>query len=238
MVRDGKKIKVLNYKDYWGYLTYPWHVLSVTDFFLKKIKSYKGKDVKIAKNATLIEPIILEDGVRLLENTKIVGPAYIGRNTLVGNNCVVRESMIGPNSVLGFSTEVTRSYIAGNCWFHSNYVGDSVIGDNVGMGSRATIANFRLDEKSIYSKVEVDKINTGKTKFGSVIGNDVRIGIGTLIMPGVKIGRGSFVGSGVILSEDLPDGKAIFVNQTYTIKDNREKINKNSRESLRKALKI
>lgn len=238
MVKDGKKLKVLNYKDYWGYLTYPWHILSVMDFFLKKGKSTKGKDILIAKNAIITGQVAFEDGVRVLENAKIVGPAYIGANTLIGNNCVVRESMIGANSVVGFGTEITRSYVAPNCWFHTNYIGDSVIGDNVGMGGKATIANFRLDERNIYSKIGKNKIDTGRTKLGAIIGSDVRIGVGAMIMPGIKIGKSSFVGSGVILSEDLPENKAIFVKQDYIISENREKMNTKTRESLRKGIKI
>lgn len=238
MAKEGRKLKVLNYNDYWGYLTYPWHVLSVMGFFLQKIKNKKGNNVTIAKSATLVGDIVLEDGVRILENTKIVGPAYIGRNTVVGNNSVIRESMIGANSVVGYSTEITRSYVAGNCWFHTNYIGDSVIADNVGLGGRATIANFRLDEKSISSKIQKEKVDTGRTKLGAIIGQDVRIGVGTLIMPGVKIGKNSFVGSGVILDKDVEDHKAMFVKQTYTVKENRENMGKKSRDSLRKSLKI
>ena len=42
----------------------------------------------------------------------------------------------------GFNTDITRSYIGDNCWFHSNYIGDSVLEGNVSMGSGAAIGKF------------------------------------------------------------------------------------------------
>jgi len=67
----------------------------------------------------------------VLENAVIRGPVYIGANSIIGNNALVRDhSHIGSNSVIGYSTEVKHSYIGDNCWFHSNYIGDSIVDNN------------------------------------------------------------------------------------------------------------
>ena len=38
-----------------------------------------------------------------------------------------------------------------------------------------------------------------------VIGNDVWIGMRSIIMPGVKIGNGVVIGSGAVVTKDIPD---------------------------------
>ena len=37
------------------------------------------------------------------------------------------------------------------------------------------------------------------------IGNDVWIGMRSIIMPGVKIGNGAVIGAGAIVTKDVPD---------------------------------
>jgi len=39
MISEHKKIKFMDYKGYWGYLNYPWHVLSVMNSFFQNHKS-------------------------------------------------------------------------------------------------------------------------------------------------------------------------------------------------------
>lgn len=238
LIKQGIKCKVLEYDGYWGYLQYPWHVLSVMSHFLSKINSKKIKKATIASSAVIKGDVYLEDGVQILENAKIIGPAYIGKNTLIGNNTLIRESMIGENCVIGFGSEITRSYIGNNSWFHTNYLGDSIIADRVGMGAGVVCANFRLDEESISSMVGSHKIDTNKNKLGAIIGADARLGINVSIMPGIKVGTGSFVGSAVVLDKDLPDYSSCFMRGNYTIKPNRSHLPPGNREKLKNNLKI
>ncbi len=164
--------------------------------------------------------VYIDDDVKIFEYTKIVGPTYIGKGSVIGNNNIIRNSYIGMGCVTGFSTDITRSYIGDNCWFHTNYIGDSVLVGNVSMGSGAKLANLRLDDGEIYSTVAGEKIATGRKKLGALIGSGVRIGVNTSIMPGVKIGKGSFIGSQVMLDKDLPDNSYCIVKHEYTIARN------------------
>ncbi|MBL7159675.1 NTP transferase domain-containing protein [Candidatus Microgenomates bacterium] len=238
MVQNKILTKAVSYQGHWGYLKYPWDTLQMTTCFLKEIKDKKiGQRVKIAKNVSISGPVIIEDGVKIFENAKIVGPAYIGKKTIIGNNSVVRQSMIGANCVVGFSTEITRSYVGNGCWFHSNYIGDSVLDENVSLGAGAILANLRLDEEDIYSVVKGEKVNTRRQKLGVMIGKNVRLGVNASIMPGIKIGKNSFVGAGVVLDKDL--GENIFCclgKQDLIIKENIKKTEKEKREKFRKKL--
>ena len=221
----------------WCPMKYPWHVLTcMQQFFPTKQEQHIHPSVEIKKNVVIEGAVIIEEGVKIFEGTKIVGPVYIGKNTIIGNNNIIRCSHIGAFVVTGFSTDITRSYIGDNCWFHTNYIGDSVIGNNVSMGSGSVCANLRLDDEEISSVVKGEKIKTGKNKLGAMIGNNVRIGVNTSIMPGVKIGQNSFIGAGLVVDCDLEEDKFIFLkNGIPTTIDNTKKI-AGSRDEFRKSL--
>lgn len=239
LIQGGWTFKYLSYKGYWGYLKYPWHILSLSSYFLGKLSGKKIKNASISKSSMIDNDVLIEDGVKIMENVKIVGPTYIGKGTIIGQNCLIREAMIGANCLIGYSCEITRSLIGSNCWFHNNYIGDSVIVDNVGMGAGAVIANFRLDEKPISSVVSKERIDTGKLKLGAVVGRNVRIGVNSSVMPGVKIGKNSFLGAGVVLDKDLPDNKFCSLKgRGYTICDNKAFTSPETRSKIVRKLKF
>ena len=43
------------------------------------------------------------------------------------------------------------------------------------------------------------------TKGGIVIEDDAWIGVGTIILDGVRIGNGAVVGAGAVVNDDIPD---------------------------------
>lgn len=216
-------------------LKYPWHVLDVMQSLFDGMEKHKGKNVVIKSNVILEGPVYIEDDVKIYENTKIIGPCYIGRGTVIGNSCIIRESHIGAGCVIGFNCDVTRSYIGDNCWLHTNYVGDSVLEGNISMGGGAKLANLRLDDGDISSIASGKKISTSRNKLGAMIGTGVRIGVNASIMPGVKIGKHSFVGSGVVLDKDLPENSFCMMKSVYTITKN-SKAAPDSRDAFKKKI--
>jgi len=119
--------------------------------------------------------------------------------------------------LIGGYSEVTRSYLGNKVFLHRNYVGDSVIADNVLMGAGAVLANFRFDGQPIRSKVLKEKITTSFLKLGAIIGERSKVGVNATILPGVKIGKKTFIGPGQIVKEDIADNKFFFDNK---LKDN------------------
>ncbi|MCX6792255.1 MAG: sugar phosphate nucleotidyltransferase [Candidatus Gottesmanbacteria bacterium] len=213
-------VRVIAYTGPWQPVKYPWQVLGAMDMFLDKIESHKGSNVVIKEHVVIEGPVYIEDGVKIFENSKILGPCYIGKNTIIGNNNIIRGSHIGTACVTGFNTDITRSYIGNDCWFHSNYIGDSVLEDNISMGSGARLANLRLDDGEISSAIAGVKVATGKNKLGAMIGRGVRIGVNASIMPGIKIGKDSFIGAGVVLTRDLPEDSFCTLKPGLTITKN------------------
>jgi len=233
LVKAGHKIKVIPYNDFWAPIKYPWHIFKVMEYFLDNAHPYIASSVRISEKATIEGKVILSDNVRVLESAVIRGPVYIGANSVVGNNSLVREySHIGANSVIGYSTEVKHSYIGDNCWFHSNYIGDSIVDDNCSLGAGTVLANFRLDEGNIQIEVGDSLVDTGYDKLGAVVGRGSRIGVNASLMPGVRVGPDSFVGPQVCLREDLAANKMILLEPRYQITDNETRLDEGKRREL------
>lgn len=202
-IKAGKTAYFIEYKNKWVTLKYPWHVLAASNFILNEIKSYRGRNVKIDKTAKIVGNVFLDDEAQVFEYSKIVGPCYIGKAAVIGNFALLVESMIGEESVVGGYSEVTRSYLGKNVWLHRNYVGDSVLEDNILFGAGSVLANFRFDERDISSYVKGIRVDTGLPKLGAMIGSNVKVGVNSTLMPGVKIGPNSHVWPQSLVKEDL-----------------------------------
>lgn len=196
----------------------------------------RGKNIEIAPSAVVRGPVVLEDGVRVLENAVIVGPAYIGQNTVIATNALVRSSHVGADCVIGFGTEVARSYLGNNVWTHSNYIGDSIIGNDVSFGAGTVTGNLRLDEGNIAVNIQGTKIDSGRNKLGVVIGDHVRCGINTSLMPGIKIGCHTMVGAGIIVNQDISDHEFVYSKTELVIKPNKARLDTQAREKMHKKL--
>lgn len=200
------------YYGFWQAIKYPWHILELQKYFLENLHSHIDSSVILAKNASIQGHVYLGRNVKIYENAVIKGPVYLGNNTIIANNALVRESIIGANSVIGFSTEVARSYLAEKIWTHSNYIGDSIIDENVSFGAGTVLGNLRFDEKEIEVEIKNQKIKCGKNKLGAIIGKNCRFGINTSLMPGIKIGQDCLIGAGLLLQENIPNSS--YVKQT------------------------
>lgn len=227
--------KALSYDGFWQPLKYPWHVLELMQYYLKNLaKNFPhgrigGKKAEVAKSAIIKGDVYLEDGVRVLDNAVINGPAYIGKNTVIATNALVRQSHIGENCVIGFGSEIARSFLGDNVWTHTNYIGDSIIGNDVSFGAGTVTGNLRLDEKPVSVKVSKkwnnkkteERVDTGLNKLGLITGDHIRVGINTSFMPGIKIGKNSFIGAGIVVGQDVPEGS--FVRGEWKLKTGQNK---------------
>lgn len=204
MIKDEVDVRFTKYSGTWIPLKYPWHILDITAYFLSQI-TVEGK-------------VLIEEGAKVFEGAVIKGPCYIGKNCIVGNNSMVRESNLEEGCVTGFNSDITRSYIGANSWFHTNYIGDSVLEGDFGMGSGSVLANLRLDDRTV--RVGTEKIDTGRRKLGLISGKGVRVGVNASTMPGVRVGSGSLVGPGVVLKKDLEENKKITLKEeSFEIQD-------------------
>jgi len=189
-----KPIHTIVLEGYWKDIGYPWEYLDANLYLLEKIKFYVGENTEIWENATLRKPVIIGDDCTI-------------------KNCVVESSVIGNHCVIGEFSVVKRSVIMDHSKVpHLNYVGDSIIAEGCNLGAGTKIANLRFDEKNVKFTIKGQRIDTGRKKFGAVIGYNVKTGINVSIYPGVKIGSNSWIGGAVLVKKDVENNS--FVTQT------------------------
>lgn len=237
---ESHPYEAVAYEGSWQPVKYPWHMLSVLPLLLPTNKKpIIHTTAKIHSSAVIEGAVVIGKNVKVFAHATVMGPCSIGDDTIIANNALVRESSIGQRCVIGYNTEIARSILAENVWTHSSYVGDSILGSDISLGAGTTTGNLRLDESEISSLVSGESVSTGREKFGAVIGSDCRTGIHTSFAPGVKVGTGSFINSATLVTEDIPNGSFVKMENLgkMILRKNRTSPKENkSRDSLRKKL--
>jgi acetyltransferase-like isoleucine patch superfamily enzyme len=152
-----------------------------------KRKSHGSGTLNKAKFRKLGKNVIFEKGVLVFhpENIEIGNNVYIGHGTFLKgyyNNLMVIKS---------------DTWIGQGCFLHS--AGGLEIGRAVGIGPFVKILTLEhleeeIDKPILFCKQEYKKV---------VIGDGSDIGIGAIILPGIKIGEGAMVGAGAVVTKDV-----------------------------------
>lgn len=182
---------------------FPWDLLAIQERIMAVWEDEISGEVHPA--AVIEGKLKLGKGSRILPGVYIEGNVVIGENCKIGPNCHVRGSTsIGDNCHIGQSVEIKNSLILrGTNVGHLSYVGDSILGEKVNFGAGTIVSNFRHDGGNHTSRVGKELVDTGRRKFGTVVGDGVHTGIGTLFYPGRKIGSGLFTLPGDVVRKDI-----------------------------------
>ena len=203
-------------------LKYPWDLLAVKDYILKKIKRSISKKASISKSAQIQGDVVIEDGAQIAENSVIKGPAYIGKNSFIGSNTLIRNSSdIEENCTVGAYMEIRGSLILPDTKTHSGFIGDSVIGQNSRVGALFGSANVRLDRKNINVEVKGARINSSLRSLGVMMGSNVIIGERVSTMPGVIIGNNVNIGPSTTVMKNIPENNIFYTKFKEIIQKNR-----------------
>lgn len=210
-IRDGGDVRAIHIPEgYWMDVGKPWNVIDVNKALLQGMM---GRTVRgdVEGNVVIKGPVHIGDGSIIKSGTYIEGPAYIGENCEVGPNTYIRPYTVLCSGVkAGSSVEVKESVVMENARLpHLNYVGDSVVCEDVNLGAGTITANFRFDEGNVKMNIKGEKVDTGRKKLGAIIGGHVRTGINVSIMPGVKIGAWSWIYPGIVVYRDIPPNSIV-----------------------------
>jgi acetyltransferase-like isoleucine patch superfamily enzyme len=183
---------------------YPWDLLRMNEEALALMDetSLLGE---VSPLATLSGCVRIGKGSRILPGTVIEGPVIIGPNCRIGPNAYIRgATSIGANCYVGNGAEVKNSTIYNNTYISRQcYVGDSIIGNHVTLGAGTCTENHRHDDHHHISIIQGKAIDTGRVKFGAVLGDGVTTGVNTSIEAGVKIGVSRTTRAGSYIAKDL-----------------------------------
>ena len=172
------------------------------------------KDVYIAPGATVHPmvvidaehgPVYLDQGVEVHPFTRIEGPCYVGkRSILLGTKC--REGMsIGPMCRVG--GEVEESIIQGySNKYHDGFLGHAYVGEWVNLGALTTNSDLKNDYSSVSVMLDgKTPISTGSTKVGALIGDHTKTSIGVLLNTGACVGAMALIATnGKLLPKFIP----------------------------------
>ncbi len=202
---------------FWSDIGLPWQLFESNSFVLERI----GKKIlgDIEENVQIFGNVYIGKNTNVKSGSYIQGPCYIGKNTLIGPNAFIRPyTSIEDNCHIGTS-EVKNSLIFSNSSApHFNYVGDSIICENVNLGAGSKISNLRFDNKSVKVKIEGKIIDSGRRKLGAFIGPNVQTGINTSVMCGKMIGENSVIGANTLVEEDVPPNTLYYYDPFEGIK--------------------
>lgn len=186
------------------FIRYPWDLLAANERFVSSLAASRIEgDVH---PSAVIEGIIhIGPGTRILPGVFIEGNVVIGANCKIGPNCYIRgNTSIGDHCHIGQAVEIKNCLILSKTNVgHLSYVGDSVLGEHVNFGAGTIVSNLRHDGGNHCSMVNGELIDTGRRKFGTVVGDGVHTGIHTSIYPGRKLWPGTSTRPGEIISKDV-----------------------------------
>ncbi|WP_042391098.1 hypothetical protein [Streptacidiphilus melanogenes] len=173
----------------------------------------------IAAGAIVEGPVYLQEGTRIEAGAHVIGPVLVCTGAVIAAGALVRDhSVIGPGCAIGFGAEITRSLLVESVFMkHAGFVGDSILGRHVHLGAfcsttgmRNTVGPVRepaVDEVTI--TLDDNRIGTGQTKFGAVIGDEVGLPAATVLSPGTLIGPGSVIYPHTHIGGILPAGSRV-----------------------------
>ncbi|HLF10860.1 MAG TPA: bifunctional UDP-N-acetylglucosamine diphosphorylase/glucosamine-1-phosphate N-acetyltransferase GlmU [Gammaproteobacteria bacterium] len=195
-----------------------------------------GRDVFIDVGAVFEGEVQLGDRVH-------VGPHAVIVDTVLGEDCVVHPQSvlhgviagagceIGPFARLrpgtqlaahvkvGNFVEVKKSQVAeGSKMNHLSYIGDTSVGRGVNIGAGTITCNY-----------------DGANKHRTVIGDEVFIGSGTMLVAPVEIGDGATVGAGSTITKNAPAGQLTVARSRQTSIDGWKRPRKKTTAGAEKA---
>lgn len=191
---------------YWLPVVFPWNLLDANTYLLdNQIRAENYGEVH--EQAVISGTVSIGRGTWIRSGVVIDGPVCIGEDSEIGPNCWIRPgTTIGNRCRVGQGCEIKNSILMdGAKASHQNYVGDSVLGEDVNLGCGTVTANLRHDAKSIRSLVKGEFKDTGRRKLGSIIGDHVHTGIHTSILPGRKLWPSTTTSPGQVVDHDITE---------------------------------
>lgn len=157
-----------------------------------------------------------------IHNSAIVKNSFVGPKTTIHEYVTVRESLLWEGIQVGHCSEVVRSIVLSQCSIpRFNYIGSSIIGNNVRFGGMCAFATRRFDDDDVFISSDLGKISTNKKKFGSIIGDNTIIGFASHGNPGTVIGKNCVVMPHVELKGIIPNNSIVSIHQEIIISKKR-----------------
>ena len=173
--------------EYLRQFTYPWEALDGIKAMILSL----GETLP-AEEYDQVSPQVWVHKTAVVAPTAYLGaPCIIGAETEVRHCAFIRGSaLVGKKCVVGNSVELKNVILFDNVQTpHYNYVGDSILGYKSHMGAGSITSNVKSDKTLVTVKNGAERIETGRKKFGAILGDHVEVGCNSVLNPGTVLGR-------------------------------------------------
>jgi NDP-sugar pyrophosphorylase family protein len=177
--------------DYLSQFQYPWQALDGIKAFLLSLGPTLPQEeyhevspgVWVHRSATVFPSAYLGAPCVIGPETEVRHCAFVRGSALVGAGCVVGNSVELKNVILFDKVQVP----------HYNYVGDSILGYQSHMGAGSITSNVKSDKTLVTIRDGEERLETGRKKFGAILGDHVEVGCNSVLNPGTVVGRSTNV---------------------------------------------
>ncbi|MBS3128124.1 NTP transferase domain-containing protein [Candidatus Woesearchaeota archaeon] len=189
----------------WIPIGYPWDVLNANEFLLNEMK---GQTIKgsVEKGVVIKGSVKIGRGTLVKAGTYIEGPVVIGEDCIIGPGAYLR-----PHTSMGDKCKIGRAEIVDSVLMdevnakHTCYIGHSVVGEGSNIAAGTVTADYRHDRTNNVTLVNGKKVDSGRRKLGSFMGDHVHTGINCCIYPGRMIWPGKSVLPGEIVTKNVEE---------------------------------
>lgn len=185
---------------HWAHLP-PWEITSNAASIVRSLLDQTDlQDYVVTDEVAVHRSVVVEAGATLK------GPLLLGPNCFMaagaylrGGNWAAADCSFGPG------TELKSSFVfRGTKLAHFNFVGDSILGEDVNLEAGSIVCNYRNErqDKEILVRLGTTLHRTGAEKFGALLGDHVRIGANATLAPGALLRRGTVIDRSALYDQE------------------------------------
>lgn len=180
----------------------PWEITANAAAIVRSLLANTDlRDYVVSDEVAVHRSVIVETGATLK------GPLLLGPNCFVAAGAYLRGgNWAAADCVFGPGTELKSSFVfRGTKLAHFNFVGDSILGEDVNLEAGSILCNYRNErpDKEILVRLGGTLHRTGAEKFGALVGDQSRIGANAVLAPGALLGRGTVIGRAALCDQEV-----------------------------------
>lgn len=212
---------------------YVWEIIdNISSFIETKLANKQVIKGTIMEGAHISEnSLYIGEGALIQPGAYIEGPAFIGKNVQIRTGAYIRaNTILLEGSLVGNSSEIKNSLLLpGSHAPHFNYVGDSILGTNANLGAGTKLSNLTVMSKkskttgkrpTIKLMINDKEYDTGLSKMGAILGDNVQTGCNSVLNPGCIIAPNTLIYANISLKKGYyPPDKIIKLRQDVEIVD-------------------
>ena len=192
-----------------------------------------GDNVTIHPNVIIEKGCVIGNNVELFPGTYIgkvpnsagatARPLSFNKEIFIGDNCAIGpyatifyDVKIGNNTLIGDGASIREQCKIGKFCIISRYVTvnyNSTIGDYTKIMDLTHITGNSIIGKNVFISIHVSTVNDNvvvnkeydeERIVGPTIEDNVTVGAGAILLPGILISKGAMIASGSVVTKDVP----------------------------------